>query len=146
MHPRLVERLTLPLLHRRTWPRVRSALRELRESEAQPPEALARRSLETAIRAARAAAQRSPFVKGLYAAAGADPARIETAEQFAALPVMTKSMLRAHCEQIVSEGADRDDLVRSATGGSTGVPTPYYHDTPWWCRATAAALRGDEWT
>jgi phenylacetate-CoA ligase len=67
-------------------------------------------------------------------------------EDFRRLPVLTKDDLRGHAEEIVREDADRADLVRGATGGSTGVPTPYYHDTAWWLRASAAALRGDEWT
>jgi phenylacetate-CoA ligase len=146
MHPRLVERVSLPLLHRRTWPLVRRGLRELRESERTPADELKRRSLDLALRTAKHAAAKSPFLRALYRDARLDAASIATAEEFRLLPVMTKQMLRDHCEHIVAEDADRADIARSATGGSTGVPTPYYHDTNWWCRATAAALRGDEWT
>lgn len=138
----LVEKLAMPLVYRRTWPRLRATIATLRDAEGRSArETLVRNEIH-ALEAARAAGVHSPFFRDLYDGHGA----IQTIEDFRRLPVMTKSHLREHCDRIVRDDADRADLVKGATGGSTGEPTPYFHDTAWWLRASAAALRGDEWT
>ena len=142
---RLGENVVLPLLYRRTWSRVRAALEEYRAAEALAPDAVVERSVRRAVETARGAGARSPFLRDLYGRGGVDLGALSSAEDFARLPILTKEMVRAHADDLVTEDADRSDLVAGATGGSTGVPMPYYHDTDYWCRATAAAMRGDEW-
>lgn len=100
--------------------------------------------LVAALRTARRAATQSPYLRELYADAASTG--LDTADDLRRLPPLTKDILREHARQIICSDADRTDLVYGATGGSTGEPSPYYHDTTWWCRATAAAMRGDEWT
>ena len=134
------------MLYRRTWPRVRDALVELRALETRSAEDVAALSADLLRRTVRRAAAGSPFLRELYAAHDVDVRDLGDPAQLSRLPVMTKDLLREHVERIVVEDADPDDLVRGATGGSTGVPSPYVHDTTWWCAATAAAWRGDEWT
>ena len=135
-------------MYRRTWPRVRTALADLRAAERDDPATVRRRSLGQALATARRAAERSPLLRELYREAGVTAAdlRGDDVAALRALPPLTKEILRAHADDIVCDDADRSDLVRGATGGSTGVPSPYFHDTEWWCCATAAAMRGDEWT
>lgn len=141
MHRFLAERVALPLLFRRSWPKVRRAIDGLVDAEgrsAHETRALAERR---AIDAARWAAARSPYLRS-HLGGGA----IDTIDDFRRLPRMTKAIVRDHVEEILVEGAVRATLQRGATGGSTGVPMPYYHDEAWWVRASATALRGDQWT
>ncbi len=125
---------------------MRHAVAELHAAEREEPEEARRRGTAAALATARHAAAHSPFLRELYEAHGITPESLRHADDLLRVPVLTKQMLREHADRILSEHADLRDVVRGATGGSTGVPTPYYHDTTWWCRATAGAVRGDEWT
>ncbi len=136
----------LPALYRRTWPRVRSRLAEYRQTERHDPADISRRSLEAALGVARRAFTLSPYLRSVYRDAGLDVADLRTAEDLAALPILSKDMLRQHADDILCDDTNHGDLIRGTTGGSTGVPSPYFHDDEWWCAATAAAWRGDEWS
>ena len=142
MHPALVERVALPVLYRRTWPRLRAEMGRLRAAEERTTGATRALWERRAIEAARAAGVHSPWFRRSYRGHGA----IATLESFRRLPVVTKQDVREHVESMLRDGVDPAALQRGATGGSTGVPTPYYHDDAWWVRASAAALRADAWT
>lgn len=86
-----------------------------------------------------------PWYRELCARRGLAPDDLTSLEAFRSLPPLTKEDVRANLEALVADDADRSDLVRSGTGGSTGRPMPYYHDTEWWCRASAAAYHADTW-
>jgi phenylacetate-CoA ligase len=141
VHRAVALNVSLPLLYRRTWPRLRHELALLEQSETLTPDATRRLWERRAIDAARAAGVHTPFFRRRYRGHGA----IDTIEEFRRLPVVPKETLREHVEEMLRDGADRRALQRGATGGSTGMPTPYYHDDAWWCRASAVALRGDAW-
>ncbi|MCE9634337.1 MAG: phenylacetate--CoA ligase family protein [Planctomycetes bacterium] len=141
MHRLLAEHVALPILFRRSWPRLRSQLAIIRAAEGATPRATRDTWERRAVAAARTAAERTSYYRGLY---GPQPT-IETIDDFRRLPVVTKDAMRAHVEEMLHDGAERSSMQRGATGGSTGVPTPYYHCDAWWARASAAALRGDEW-
>lgn len=107
---------------------------------------MARRSFERAAGIAARAAARVPFYAARLERAGIDPRSLGDPDVFRSLPPLTKEDVRAHLEELLADDADRSDLVRSGTGGSTGRPMPYYHDTDWWCRASAAAYHADTWS
>lgn len=141
MHRLLVENVTLPILFRRSWPRLRAEIARLRDAEGQTFRSTLDLWERRALDAARGAGLHSPYFRRAYRGHGA----IETMDEFRRLPVVTKEMLREHLDEMLRDGTDRRTLQRGATGGSTGVPTPYYHDEAWWTRASATALRGDMW-
>lgn len=141
MHRLLVEHVAMPFFFRRSWPKLREQLAAIRAAEAATPRATRDAWERRAVEAARVARDRTPYYRDLYHGRGP----LETIEDFRRLPVVSKETMRAHVEEMLHEGADRRTLQKGATGGSTGVPTPYYHDDAWWARASAAALRGDEW-
>jgi phenylacetate-CoA ligase len=57
---------------------------------------------------------------------------------FSAIPILQKSEIRNHFEQLISDTARRDELVRITTSGSTGTPLAVLHDSTCknWIRTT----------
>lgn len=75
------------------------------------------------------AAARVPFYRRRFAAAGVRPSDIQTIEDLARLPVLTKSELRsASPRDRLAEGIREDACVLMETSGSTGEPTRMYKD------------------
>ncbi|MCG3135604.1 MAG: Phenylacetate-coenzyme A ligase [Planctomycetes bacterium] len=138
----LVEHIGYPLLFRRTWPRLRASIAEIEAAERDDPGAVAARWERRAVESARAAAAGSPWFRARLG----PPEEIRTIDDFRKLPVTRKQDLSAHAERMLRSDADLRSLQRGATGGSTGEPTPYWHDEAWWVRASAVAMRGDQWT
>ena len=91
-------------------------------------------------------AQRAPYYRELFRQNNIDPEKINDARSFARIPLLTKVLLRDQLEGLVAENADRRQLVFDSTGGSTGLPTPYYHDLEYRQRNDALNLLNMERT
>ncbi|HTE20279.1 MAG TPA: phenylacetate--CoA ligase family protein [Armatimonadota bacterium] len=85
------------------------------------------------------------YYRALFDQAGIRPRDIATPADFARLPILDKSTVREHRDRLVSSAFKRSELVRSATGGSTGEPMQFYLNRESYERRTAAAMRGDGW-
>jgi phenylacetate-CoA ligase len=81
-----------------------------------------------------------PFYRKRFAEVGAKPEDIQGLEDYERLPLLTKRDLREHLEEIVARNFDKRTLVYSSTGGSTGVPVNYYHDTRYMFEVSAAGM------
>lgn len=86
-----------------------------------------------------------PHYRAAFDALGARPEEIRTAEDFARLPILNKPDVRQYRDQLMSSAFRPEDLVKSATGGSTGEPMQFCYDRDSYQRRTAAAMRGDGW-
>ena len=73
------------------------------------------------------------------------PKDIHTPSDFACLPILDKAAVRDSGASLLSKDFDVKDLVRSATGGSTGEPMQFYYNRDSFDRRVAAAMRGDGW-
>src|SRR4029077_13793695 len=119
-------------------------LRELERSQWLPLEVLRTRQRERLERILAYAATHSPYYRHLFQQHGFEPKSFQLAA-FRALPLLTKSIIRASTDEILSTGFKRDDLGMHKTGGSTGVALTTYFDRDWVDVRTADALRSDQW-
>ena len=69
-----------------------------------------------------------PFYREKYDAAGFHPSDLREPEDFALVPLLTKSEVRAGIKRMVAQGIDSSRLIKRFTGGSTGVPLMVYGD------------------
>lgn len=120
--------------------------RRLELDQFDTPQALARRHAERLGRIVRHAAAASPFYARRFAEAGLDPASVRRIEDLADLPLLTKSDVRAHTDEIIAAPWRRTDLVPAKTGGSTGVALHVYCDPVGVQRRNGAALLADVWS
>jgi phenylacetate-CoA ligase len=68
----------------------------------------------------RYAAAHVPWYRDRYAAAGWTPDRLQSLEDFAALPFLEKADIREHWQALIAEEADEPVMLK-ATSGSTGM-------------------------
>ncbi|MBT2484557.1 MULTISPECIES: phenylacetate--CoA ligase family protein [unclassified Microbacterium] len=91
-----------------------------------------------ASRIALHAFESSPFYRDLYTEAGFSRADVAARENFSALPIVTKSMLRDAGDSMLSTAAAPSRALISQTGGSTGSPLRVRNDAAaptapmWW--------------
>jgi phenylacetate-CoA ligase len=107
---------------------------------------LRRYQLERMRSLVRHAFDTCPYYRQAYSRAGAAPDDIRTFEDVARLPIVTKSDLQTHREEMVSELYPRERLVRNYSGGSTGAPTLLYQDRRRARLRCADVYRHDAWT
>ena len=87
----------------------------------------------------------SPFYRESFDSAGLKPKDIQSPSDFIKLPIVEKATVRQNKERMVSSRFHAKDLVKSATGGSSGEPMALYYDWNSYQRRMAAAMRGDSW-
>lgn len=122
------------------------ALRELEESQWWPHERIAQLQSERLQRLIRHAYERVPYYRALMATEGLVPSDIRTAADLSLLPVLSKTDVRQHANELLADGFPRDQLVVGRTGGSTGEPLSFYASKESQrSRGTARALRAFEW-
>jgi phenylacetate-CoA ligase len=93
----------------------------------------------------RHAFERCPFYAERFRRAGIHTGDLRGPEDLRALPTLEKRDLQEECERMVAGGWPRADLIRNQTGGSTGVPVPFYLGKDRKCSRAAATLRHNRW-
>jgi phenylacetate-CoA ligase len=92
------------------------------------------------------ASERSPYYREILKRAGIGPNDVRALEELKALPALTRAQVQEHWRELMTCDPSRPDVLRNASGGSSGQPVVFYHDREeLWCRS-AAALRHDQWT
>jgi phenylacetate-CoA ligase len=86
-----------------------------------------------------------PFYHDLYVNMDIHPKDINSFSDFQALPYLTKETVVEHLPELISTNFDKDNLFPQQTGGSTGLPMPFYIDRSFWHRASALAERNRRW-
>ena len=92
----------------------------------------------------RYAANNSPYYRRLFSEQRFDPEHFQLAS-LQALPLLTKAIIRASTDEILSREFERSALGVHKTGGSTGVALTTYFDRDWRETARADALRSNQW-
>ncbi|MBI4203253.1 MAG: phenylacetate--CoA ligase family protein [Chloroflexi bacterium] len=133
-----------PMLFRWLWTlkhvpqrEVISTLQQIRRTQWMPPEQLEELNWEKTRRIVSHAYQHCPYYRQKYGAVGFEPGDLKRPEDFSKLPILTKTEVREHLDEMVAEGTKASALLTRFTGGSTGVPLKVYHDRraalPTWC-------------
>jgi phenylacetate-CoA ligase len=62
------------------------------------------------------------------------------------LPILTKEIIRNNFEDLYTRNYLKENLISSATGGSTGTPLKFFIDRKWKTWNEAAAYRAWSWS
>lgn len=119
-------------------------LHELERSQWLPLAVLRARQRECLERILVYAGTCSPYYRRLFQEQRFEPAKFQLAA-FRALPLLTKAIIRASTDEILSTEFKRSELGMHKTGGSTGVALTTYFDRNWLETRTADAMRSDQW-
>jgi phenylacetate-CoA ligase len=143
MHPAVVRHAIYPLLQAREGSRVGETLRELERSQWYSPEQL--REIQWAkLRGLLAHAAASvPYYRALFRDLGVQPEDFRRLEDFSALPVLPKEVVRDRSRELIAEGAG--PLIPRVTSGATGIPLRVYIDRGSRDWLLAAVRRGRRW-
>lgn len=144
MLPIVVNRLVFPLHEWIKGKPTLARLRELDRSQWLSPAALR----ETQFRAVRAhlefAYREVPYYTRLLDEHGLPPARIQSFEDFARIPYLTRDLLRRHLADLQPRRKLRG-VQRMSTGGSTGSPVTIMVDAERAAFTDATRLRAHRW-
>jgi phenylacetate-CoA ligase len=118
----------------------------LRQTQFDDPEIIRQRQWNALQQMVDHAWATVPFYRAQLAHAGLSPQKVRSFEDYRAVPVLTKTDIRAAGPRLLSELYDRDRLCRKTTSGSTGVALEIFVDeeSAQWKRA--CTLRSDEWS
>jgi phenylacetate-CoA ligase len=119
-------------------------LRQLERSQWLPSTTLQARQLARLQSLLKYAAANSAYYQGLFRQNHFDPDNFRM-EEFQSLPLLTKSIIRASTDEILSREYPRSALGSHRTGGSTGVALTTYFDRDWLEPRSADALRSNQW-
>lgn len=127
MTPWLVKALIYPMHERVLGRRTFECLSSLETLQWASPDRLADLRLEKLKALLRHARDKIPFYRERFAAAGFDPERVESFEDLAALPPVSKAEIKANLERMIWKDCP-GGLIRYNTGGSSGEPLGFYFD------------------
>jgi phenylacetate-CoA ligase len=120
--------------------------RGLEKAQYDPPEMVRARQLAALRRIVAYAAANVPLYRERFRAAGIEPGDVKTFEDFARLPVLTKTDLRREFDRLKADGYPDRDTVKKTTSGSTGRPLAVLvnrQSVEW---KMACTLRADQWS
>ncbi len=120
--------------------------RELARSQFDPPDAVRARQLERLKIQLNHAFETVPYYRRVWTAAGVHPSEVKSFDDFRNFPVLTKSDIRAHGDELISEQYRTAKVRVKSTSGSTGVPLVVKLDEPGAQWKAACTLRADEWS
>lgn len=86
-----------------------------------------------------------PYYRRLFADIGFDPRKVESLEQLAEIPVLTRDLIRENQDDLIDERVDPSSLLSYGTGGSTGNPLQFRLSHDFYERRMAGQFRGYRW-
>ena len=120
--------------------------RRLLRTQYDPPEVIRCRQLKQIQKLVEHAHRTTPFWKLRLDAAGLVPGRVGSFDDLRRIPLLTKTDLRAHRDEMLSADYTNIFLHRNRTSGSTGVPVEVLSDDATRQFQRACTLRSDEWS
>lgn len=120
-------------------------MRSLLRSERFSPEELHFLRLERLKAMLRHTEHYVPFYKRRFAAAGFNSKDFKDFDDLCRLPILTKTDIQQHREEMISSYYKKEDLVENRTGGSTGSPLIFYHNKERLDSRQGATLRHNLW-
>lgn len=124
---------------RRRW-------KELEHSQYLPEEVLSERQRQGVMRLLEHASRNNRFYRERFDSAGVDAKAITSLQELARIPILTKEEVRANAGAMISDGYDRERLMRMKTGGSTGRSLEVFLTEECSELRNALARRHDRWS
>lgn len=118
-------------------------LRALEQSQWWPAERVERHRLERLREFLGTVAVTVPYYEQLFRGSAFDPASVRALPDIAAIPFLTKALIRSNTEALKARGAT--GLARYNTGGSSGEPLVFYIGRDRVSHDVAAKWRATRW-
>ena len=141
----IVRHLTYPAYLRRDGIHVQPYLSQLLDSQYWSEQRLLDHQLGKLQELSSYVYETSPFYRRRFDEAGLHPSDIDSTDDIAALPILTKNDIRDAGNSLFSQGFNKNNTVHKRTGGSTSVPLHIYMDREAYNFKAAATLRHDAW-
>ena len=142
----LAQHIFLPLSRRREGFDCSPIVRELEASQFLSPEEIRDNQFSRIIQLLTDAYQHVPYYRRLFDEHGIVPGDISSLQEFEKLPLLTKSDVRDHQQELLSDKYNVGELIPKKTGGSTGVPLHLYWSREATAFKQAATQRHDAWS
>lgn len=120
--------------------------RHLSKTQFDSPDTVRARQLAMLKAQLRHAYATVPFYRRTWAAAGVHPDDVKTFADFRHFPIVTKTDIRKHAAEMLSEAYRGAKLRTKTTSGSTGVPLVIKLDERGAQWKAGCTLRADEWS
>lgn len=110
-----------------------------------PLEEIQRFQLERVRFIADYAAKNTQYYEKLFKSIGLDDPLHLSWDDYARIPVLTKDIIRQEQDNLVSRLFQENDLRKTATGGTTSSPMPFFSDWDSMYRKRSATIAFDKW-
>ena len=127
MHQKIVKYLTFPLHEKIVGRKTFEYLKELEKLQWSSPSELDELQFEKLKALLTHAGKNIPFYSKRFSESGFDPAKMQSLEDFKALPLLTKDEIRENLHEMTWPNCP-GGLHRYNTGGSSGQPLIFYFD------------------
>jgi phenylacetate-CoA ligase len=125
--------------------RILAKLAQLEESQWWPLNMLTGWQQTRLVELLRHAYATVPYYRRVFDVAGITPADVCTVNDLFQLPLLTKSIIQEHKEDLVSVAYPPTRCIPNHTGGSTGTPMQFYQDHRQRDWGLASKLRFNRW-
>ena len=122
----LARQIMAPILDLLRGTKTMKCLRELEQSQWWPREKILELQNQRLKQLVRYAYDNVPYYHRIFDERGLEPEDIETSKDLVKLPVLTKQIIRANFDDLTAQNFPAKELVKLATGGSTGEPLVFY--------------------
>lgn len=120
-------------------------LAQLEKQQYFSPEALQALQLEKLQSLIRYAYDHTRYYRRVMDERGVKPEDIKQLNDIEHLPILTKQVIQDNLDDLISSKFTKDQLVKDASGGSTGEPTHYFKDWDRHNLRSADQIRHDRW-
>jgi len=141
----IVRRFVFPLWLARDHPHCSAYLREFERTQFFDSRDLKALQLERLRKLLAHAYQQCPFYRRRMDDVGLSPSRRISAQQFSAMPVLTKTDIQQNGADLLARDFPTSNRVRNQTGGSTGSPLQFYVDKERFDSRKASTMRHNRW-
>ncbi len=121
-------------------------LEVLEKNQYLPTPLLDELALENIKGIVRHAYETTKFYRERLDCLGIKPEDINSLADVVNLPVVTKKDIQENCNDMISNKFDISELIKDASGGSTGEPTIFYRDRESSNNRAADQIRHDKWS
>lgn len=126
IQPALTRKILLPIWTRMTRSPYLRYLDTLRREQWQSREAIEKQQFTKLKKLLLYAYKTTPYYRRLWDSVGFSPENFSRIGEFRALPILTKDIVRKNFDDLRAQGYPEKNLIKNATGGSTGTPLTLY--------------------
>lgn len=125
---RILRGLVLPILHENAMPGAGNLLEKLQKLEFSAANTLRDYQWDRIGKLLTQARESVPYYRQIFANHTIDLSQAIMERNLTKLPILTKSLLRERSKDLIREHLDPSQLLRNASGGSTGKPVEFFQD------------------